>query len=299
MNDPRFKLIKDFREQNIENELIHYDFGIKLDPWHLNHYFHFMEILIGIWAHSRSFKKVDVIISPVLLEENFKSLLQIILPLSQIIFTKNYLVKECLVVNRFEKNLNFEKVNLNKMLENSLKICTEHFSSLREKLFSYYKLKSKEKPKTIKDIQLTFIMRKGPRTINNVEELFEFLNTKYKVKPNCVWFENMSIKNQMSLMANTDILLGVHGNGLTNLLWLPEHAGIIEIFGNYHHYDYQIFSEISGIKYFGFLNDINEEITFKNGTRFRDATGFPNKPINKLKLKTFQKSLDEILERIF
>ena len=45
--------------------------------------------------------------------------------------------------------------------------------------------------------------------------------------------------------------------------------------------------------------DIKEEITFKNGTRFRDATGFPNKPINKLKLKTFQKGLDEILERIF
>ena len=64
----------------------------------------------------------------------------------------------------------------------------------------------------------------------------------------------MDINKQINIIANTDILIGVHGNGLTNLLWLPKHGTTIEMFGNYHHYDYQILSEISGTEYFGFLN---------------------------------------------
>ena len=45
---------------------------------------------------------------------------------------------------------------------------------------------------------------------------------------------------------------------------LPNTGAVIEIFGNYHHYDYQILSEISGVEYFGFLNDIKDKLPTDN-----------------------------------
>ena len=42
--------------------------------------------------------------------------------------------------------------------------------------------------------------------------------------------ESVEIQEMLALIgqvANTDILIGVHGNGLTNLLWLPDHGATI------------------------------------------------------------------------
>ena len=74
------------------------------------------------------------------------------------------------------------------------------------------------------------------------------LQKRYNISINRLSFDYMPLKEQIVTVANTDILIGVHGNGLTNLLWLPDHGATIEMFGNYHHYDYQILSEISSTK---------------------------------------------------
>lgn len=45
--------------------------------------------------------------------------------------------------------------------------------------------------------------------------------------------ENMSMTDQLSAIVNTDILIGMHGAGLTLALFLPKHAGLIEIYPKY------------------------------------------------------------------
>lgn len=56
----------------------------------------------------------------------------------------------------------------------------------------------------------------------------------------------------MAVASAHDIIVGVHGNGLTNLLWLPAGSAVLEIFPDgFHQYDYQILAELAGITYFG------------------------------------------------
>ncbi len=77
-----------------------------------------------------------------------------------------------------------------------------------------------------------------------------------KTQVSTVDFAGMSWADQVRASAQSDLMLGVHGNGLTNLLWLPPHAVVVEIFPEaVHHYDYQMLSEIMRIDYFGLAGD--------------------------------------------
>ncbi|XP_050405112.2 uncharacterized protein LOC126820938 [Patella vulgata] len=45
-----------------------------------------------------------------------------------------------------------------------------------------------------------------------------------------VQLDSLSYKAQLQLIASTDILIGIHGSGLTNAIFLPGHSGLIEMF---------------------------------------------------------------------
>ncbi|KAL4228722.1 hypothetical protein ACF0H5_011765 [Mactra antiquata] len=72
------------------------------------------------------------------------------------------------------------------------------------------------------------------RKIQNEDEL---LSTARTVLPghNISWIqiEKLTMKNQLKIIANTDILIGMHGAGLTHTLFLPKHAGLIEFYPEY------------------------------------------------------------------
>ncbi len=58
---------------------------------------------------------------------------------------------------------------------------------------------------------------------------------------------------QVRLVAAHDVLVGVHGNGLTNALWMRPGSLVLEFFPHgARHYDYQFFAELAGLTYFGF-----------------------------------------------
>jgi hypothetical protein len=58
---------------------------------------------------------------------------------------------------------------------------------------------------------------------------------------------------QVRVVAAHDVLVGVHGNGLTNALWMRPGSLVLEFFPDgAHHYDYQFFAELAGLNYFGF-----------------------------------------------
>ena len=48
-----------------------------------------------------------------------------------------------------------------------------------------------------------------------------------------IQLDNLSMKKQLLFISNTDILAGMHGAGLTHTLFLPNHAGLIELFPKY------------------------------------------------------------------
>jgi hypothetical protein len=58
---------------------------------------------------------------------------------------------------------------------------------------------------------------------------------------------------QVRVVAAHDVLVGVHGNGLTNALWMRPGSLVLEFFPEgARHYDYQFFAELCGLDYFGF-----------------------------------------------
>ena len=66
----------------------------------------------------------------------------------------------------------------------------------------------------------------------------------------------MSWEEQVRRSLQYDFLVGVHGNGLTNLMWLMPGACVFEIFPiGVHHYDYQMYCEFFGLDYFGLEGD--------------------------------------------
>lgn len=48
-----------------------------------------------------------------------------------------------------------------------------------------------------------------------------------------VQIDSYDMQHQLDMIAKTDILIGMHGAGLTHAVFLPKHAGLIEYFPNY------------------------------------------------------------------
>ena len=79
------------------------------------------------------------------------------------------------------------------------------------------------------------------RQINNEVELIEDTRRHFPgIHIEGVAMEELGVKEQLQCVAASDILIGMHGAGLTYSLMLPENAGVIELFpswyaaGNYH-----------------------------------------------------------------
>ncbi|XP_046382192.2 beta-1,2-xylosyltransferase RCN11-like [Haliotis rufescens] len=72
------------------------------------------------------------------------------------------------------------------------------------------------------------------RKITNEDEIIANLNTilpGHKVTG--VQLDMLPMKQQLELISNTDILLGMHGAGMSHTLFLPKHAGVLEFYPIY------------------------------------------------------------------
>ena len=70
--------------------------------------------------------------------------------------------------------------------------------------------------------------------------------------------EDISKSEQVLLMSRTTILVGVHGNGLSNMLWVnpSPRTTVIEIFfPNGFAFDYEYTARSLGLKHYGFWLD--------------------------------------------
>jgi len=96
-------------------------------------------------------------------------------------------------------------------------------------------------------LRVTLISRDtAHRKILNENELVKALEVKgsYTVKvARFSW--RMPLKDQLSVTAGTDILIGMHGAGLTHMLMLPDWAGVLEM---YHCDDPQCYSDLARLR---------------------------------------------------
>ena len=106
------------------------------------------------------------------------------------------------------------------------------------------------------------------RRIVNEDELLELLN---KLGFITVYFEKMSMLEKVALMSRAEVVIGVCGAGLTNLVFANPGTKVIEIFApNYIHFTYYILSHQLGLEYYYLVGDTLEinylaELIYKGG----------------------------------
>ncbi|KAG8929799.1 hypothetical protein FRC01_003755 [Tulasnella sp. 417] len=113
-------------------------------------------------------------------------------------------------------------------------------------------------------IVITYIVRSGTRRImkkEDHEDLVKALTELCKRKSwelNVVRAEKLTKDEQLQLAARTTIMLGVHGNGLTHLTWMPltPVSTVIEFFfpGGFTK-DYEWTTRALGMRHYGVWND--------------------------------------------
>ncbi|KAK9888726.1 hypothetical protein WA026_000952 [Henosepilachna vigintioctopunctata] len=107
-----------------------------------------------------------------------------------------------------------------------------------------------------KKIHITFLSRETKyRKVLNENELVKKLkeNEKYQVQK-VNYNQQLPFKKQLEITRNTDIFIGIHGAGLTHLLFLPEWAAVFEIYNCEDPNCYKDLARLAGVKYFTWVN---------------------------------------------
>ncbi len=71
--------------------------------------------------------------------------------------------------------------------------------------------------------------------------------------------ELLSMRDQIQSITKTDILLGMHGAALTHAMYLPDHAGLIELRPRYHTAESRHFEAIARWRRIHYLRWINTD----------------------------------------
>ena len=133
-------------------------------------------------------------------------------------------------------------------------------------------------------LRVTYITRPPPRCLNAEIEaaLIKKISSLDGVRLIVEDLAQISFHKQIQLISNTDVLIGVHGNGLSHLLFLPDHASIIELFPpDNHHLDYHLFADARNISYYGLLYKSSHFLSRQQAYE-RGAYGRPGEGIDVL-----------------
>ena len=101
-------------------------------------------------------------------------------------------------------------------------------------------------------VRITFISRStAHRRVLNEQELTISLQQNFpNIRVRLVDFHHgMPFEHQLQISANTDVLIGMHGAGLTHLLFLPDWAVVFELFNCDDRNCYLDLARLRGIRY--------------------------------------------------
>ena len=233
---------------------------------YIRHYFHFMESLYAIYCAKREIfpnAKIERIYigdydtwsMPKQGGGVQKKMLDLLFPEATVDAGKEIVeegVENWLIVDRTKA-----RTRHNKMVEPMELLVHKHTPELRKTVFEKLRITPATSPfqngKLTRTPNILYSSRKGSKRdfAPDVEaKLLELLKRIGNVREinfaDCLWEE------QVRLSAAHDVMIGIHGNNLTNFMWLPPDSTCIEIFPKESRaYDYQMQAEFFGHFYGG------------------------------------------------
>ena len=259
-NIPLFNLQHDIKNSNItHNELL------LIPMTHINNIWHLMHHIFITYKYLKKNNIVCDTIYPIF----FKGF-----------YERQGIISECTYNDLIFKGLgfdynkfknNYDIFKQNKYINvNNIYHVNERINFHNEPLFDNFKksilnnFDIKYKINSIKKI--TFILRHGTREITNIHYVKNNLQS-YNI--NYVYLENHSVKEQLEIIANTDILIGVHGAGLSWCIFMKNGSILIEMYpGNSNTDNYIRWCKIANINY----KRLCINMTTGNVNDFRNAT---------------------------
>ena len=108
-------------------------------------------------------------------------------------------------ITSFDFKYNFSNINI---------------TNYKELIFQHFNILNSEPNLT--NPQILILLRKSKsRNIINIQEIINYINnTCLFCQIKAVFFESLSIKQQIEFSSNSTIIIGAHGSGLSNVLWL-------------------------------------------------------------------------------
>jgi protein O-GlcNAc transferase len=245
----------------------------------MEHYFHFVEHLILIYNAYKTVPKTPPVKRIVLLAYekprwNWKGkndinmhLLRALFPDAQVL-TYYHLKKaakkgpirmeHAITSDRGLAGRHPEDQKLNKMIAPSLPfIDRRYMEEMAAKVHEY--MKTTDDRIGIKTV--THIKRSGKRRMTDeARKALAMIVKAQGYEYRSVDFSELTFPQQLQIIKNTDILIGVHGNGLTHSLFLPPNSKVIEIFPPESHLlDYRMLCNVAGLDYYG-VDTVNEAL---------------------------------------
>lgn len=130
--------------------------------------------------------------------------------------------------------------------------------------FFLHRLKIPIHPRYNRKIRITLLSRDTKyRKILNEEELLDSIkdNEDYQIR-RVIYNRDISFKEQLEITANSDVLIGIHGAGLTHLLFLPDWAAVFELYNCEDANCYADLARLRGLHY----------VTWKNADKLSSET---------------------------
>ena len=228
------------------------------DPM-FRHYFHFIETLLILFAAQREYfpgARLEKFYFGALEWNNpshadvQRHLLTILYPGAEII--TNLGSEPIAVENLIYIDRRLARTSMNKMIDPVLFLVAKWGPALRARIYAALGIELRGAPSSGVMRRSLYVPRKPPRTMAPDVEQSVMNMLAAATDVSTAEFTGMPWADQVRASAESDLMLGVHGNGLTNLLWMPPHARVIELFPEgVHHYDYQVLSEVMHLDYFG------------------------------------------------
>ncbi len=79
------------------------------------------------------------------------------------------------------------------------------------------------------------LLRRATRRLLNLQELQPLID-RLGLEP--TFLEGMSIEGQMALFSEAQLVVGIHGAGLSNIAFMPEGAGVVEILPSWYRVEF-------------------------------------------------------------
>jgi len=135
-----------------------------------------------------------------------------------------------------------------------------------------------------RDLIITFIRRNGTRVIENFDELVKRVEALPGVVVQTYYFELLSFPEQVRVVFETDVLIGMHGAAMAHVFFMRPDATLLEMFPyGFRKIVYQNLARLVNVNYFAWQN------------HYRDRTKFNWNYVETHKLSNWTK--EEILTR--